>query len=308
MSLIVGAGLAGLIAAHAWPQWRILEAAPEPRAGHSALLRFRTDSVAKLTGTEFRRVRVQKGIWMGGRFVPPTIRAANLYSAKVLSAGRIADRSIWNIEPVDRWVAPENLYDQLVDAVRGRVAFGAAFDWEWHSLTRKFPHVVSTAPMELPAGKLLPEAARAGVVFERAPIHVERFRVPRADVYQTVYFPAPEHSVYRASITRDLLIVEHAGEAPRGDWWPEVEAAFALPGVERVGSAVQRFGKIAPIEESARRKILFDLTHRHGIYSLGRFATWRNILLDDVVNDIAVIKRLIRLEDSSGYALRLEGA
>jgi hypothetical protein len=27
---------------------------------------------------------------------------------------------------------------------------------------------------------------------------------------------------------------------------------------------------------------------------IGRFATWRNILLDDVVDDIAVIKRLMR--------------
>lgn len=305
--LIVGAGLAGLIAAHAWPQWNLIEAAPEPRASHAALLRFRTDTVAKLTGIDFRRVRVQKGIWMDGGFVPPTIRAANLYSAKVLTAGRLADRSIWNIDPVDRWVAPEDFYEQLLEAVKGRVIWGAAFDWEWHALTRKFAHIVSTAPMGVAAGALLPELA-AAAAFERAPIHVERFRVARADVHQTVYFPNPEHSVYRASITRDLLIVEHAGEVPRGDWWNEVEEAFALPQVERVGSVAQRFGKIAPVEEAARRKILFELTHRHGVYSLGRFATWRNILLDDVVNDIAVIKRLIRLEDSSGYALRLEGA
>jgi hypothetical protein len=35
------------------------------------------------------------------------------------------------------------------------------------------------------------------------------------------------------------------------------------------------------------------LTEEHNIYSLGRFATWRQLLLDDLVKDIGVIEKLI---------------
>lgn len=300
--IIVGAGLAGLIAAHAWPTARVVESAAAPRAGHAALLRFRTDAVARLTGVEFRCVRVRKGIWSGGHFVPPDIRVANMYSAKVLAGARLGDRSIWSIEPVDRWVAPENLYDQLVDAVGARIEWGAA--WSWPATCGEA--VVSTAPLPAVAAAVAPELC-GGMAFERASIHVQRFRLERADVFQTVYFPTAAHSVYRASITKDLLIVEHAGAHPRGEWEDEVFAAFGLPraAAEPLDAVTQGFGKIAPIPEDARRRAILSLTQRHGIYSLGRFATWRNILLDDVVDDIAVIKRLIRIDDGSGYAARL---
>lgn len=300
--IVVGAGLAGLIAAHAWPTARVVESASAPRAGHAALLRFRTDAVARLTGVEFRKVRVRKGIWLDGQHIRPDIRVANMYSAKVLAGGRLGDRSIWDIEPVDRWVAPESLYDQLVDAVGLRIEWGVP--WKW--LATHGETVISTVPLPVAAGTLVPELT-SGIEFERAPIHVQRFRLERADVFQTVYFPTLEHSVYRASITKDLLIVEHAGAQPRGDWQADVFAAFGIPreAAEALDSVTQGFGKIAPIPEDVRRRAILYLTQRHGIYSLGRFATWRNILLDDVVDDIAVIKRLIRIDDGSGYATRL---
>ena len=58
--MIVGAGLTGLIAAHAWPQALVVEAVSGPTGSHHALLRFRSDAVARLTGVEFRRVTVRK--------------------------------------------------------------------------------------------------------------------------------------------------------------------------------------------------------------------------------------------------------
>jgi hypothetical protein len=51
---------------------------------------------------------------------------------------------------------------------------------------------------------------------------------------------------------------------------------------------------------------LFRLTHERNIYSLGRFATWRNILLDDVVDDIAAIKKLLKA--NSAYDIRRAAA
>lgn len=290
--MIIGAGLAGLIAARVFPTLPILEAAPEPVENHKALLRFRSDAVARLTGIDFRQVTVRKGIWEAGAFRSPDIRLANLYAQKCI--GRLLPRSIWNLEPVERWIAPPDFYQQLVDGVRSRIQWGAPVDF---SATRT--PVVSTAPLPVVAKqlRLAPE-----VEFERASIVVSRWRVPGADVHQTIHFPSPEHSLYRASITGDLLIAEFAGR-PRGRWIEDISQAFALPdNTEKLEEVSQKYGKIAPIPEGERKALVARLTQDHDIYSLGRFATWRNLLLDDVVDDATKIKRLMA---SSGYDRRL---
>lgn len=281
--IIVGAGLAGLVSAHAWPQATVLEASPEPSQMHQALLRFRSDVVARLTGIEFREVTVRKGIFFNGEFRSPTIALANFYSLKCLDA-LIADRSIWNLEPAKRYIAPESLYEQLVESVGSRLNWATPFDFDRPA--------ISTAPLDATCVALGIDTK--GAQFKRAPILVQRFRIPASDVFQTVYFPSLDHSVYRASITGSMLIVEHAYAQPHGAWEEDVRAAFSVFTMAPLGTVKQTFGKIAPIDDSVRKRILFDLTHQHRIYSLGRFATWRNILLDDVVDDIAVIKRLMR--------------
>lgn len=297
MKQIIGAGLAGLLAAHAWPSARILEASPAPTAAHRALLRFRTDSVARLTGIEFRKVRVNKAIYMDGAYTSPSIRAANLYSRKVLGEDRlVGDRSIWDISPADRFIAPDTLYEQLLDSVGRRVEWGTSVDFS----AVESP-VVNTAPLPIVLGSFKEIPAPE---FHRSPIHVKRWRIPRCDLFQTIYFPEEDTEVYRASITKDLLIVEMVSQY-FSEWDVEMlETAFgiSLEYAEELPAADQKYGKILPIDDSTRKAILFKLTHEHGIYSLGRFATWRNILLDDVVDDIAAIKRLSRI--GAAYDLR----
>lgn len=285
--MIVGAGLAGLIAAHAFPRSCILEAQAEPLSIHKALLRFRSPSVGELTGIEFKPVRVHKGIWLNGGFQTPDIRNANLYSQKVL--GRLADRSIWNLDSVTRYIAPMDFYERLIDSVGHRIHWNTPFDAEKRATGNA---VISTMPLNL-------LAAQHGIFseeeFHRAPISVERYTIEGADVYQTIYFPTAKHSLYRASITGDLLICEFAGN-PAGDWTAELFAAFGIHRDDKVtliDSGIQNYGKIAPINEASRQSAITKLTTDHNIFSLGRFATWRNILLDDVVHDIAVIKQLI---------------
>jgi hypothetical protein len=292
---IVGAGLSGLIAAHAWPGVPIIEAAPEPRP-HRALLRFRSENVAHITGIEFRRVLVRKGLWSGGAFRRPTIALANAYARKVL--GRvIGDRSIWNLAPVERWVAPEDFQERLLDNVRSRVLFDAPDDLRGD---RPF---ISTVP--------LPAALQTlGIDFEedefvRAPIDVRRYRVANCDAHQTVYFPDEDLNLYRASITGDVLILESvAGQFDHlriAEVIMDVFDIHLLSECAPLGSVKQEYGKIISLPDVRRRAILFELTTRHGLYSLGRFAQWRNILLDDVVNDVHVIKKLLQ---SDSYTLR----
>lgn len=99
--------------------------------------------------------------------------------------------------------------------------------------------------------------------------------------------------MYRASITGDLLICEFAGEIV-GDWQDDLEKAFSLPSsYTELDETTQRYGKIAPIDAAQRKQIIYLLTRDHGIYSIGRFATWRNILLDDVVSDAIAVKSLM---------------
>jgi hypothetical protein len=280
-----------------------LEAAPEPREMHRAVLRFRNDSVSRLTGVEFKKVRVRKGIWSGHAFREPNIKLANMYAQKVL--GHLAgERSIWNLDAADRFIAPQDFYEQLIDATRDRVTWGLPVDYNVPG--RK----ISTAPLPVVLGLLKgKKGLPSDIVFNRSPIQVVRATVPGADVYQTVYFPDDDCPMYRASITGDQLIME-ATVVPGQD-----PAAWVQRALVNAGRAFhvhnfelhdkkpheQKYGKIAPIGDAARKNIMFALSHDHDIYSLGRFATWRNILLDDVVDDIAAIKRLMR---SSAYELR----
>ncbi len=58
--------------------------------------------------------------------------------------------------------------------------------------------------------------------------------------------------------------------------------------------SVQRYAKILPIPENERKQFIYWATDKFNLYSLGRFATWRpGLLMDDVVNDVRVIRRII---------------
>ena len=295
--MIVGAGLAGLIAAHVFPSMPIFEASPAPTESHKALLRFRSSSVGDLTGVEFRPVTVRKGIWSQGEFRQPDIRLANLYSQKVI--GSLAPRSVWDINTVTRWVAPEDFYQRLVDAVASRICWGAQF--KFMDAAHGTP-VINTAPMPIVLRDL---GIGVDAEFARAPIDVLRYRVHGADVHQTVYFPDADTSVYRASITGDLLIVElmptcafpHDGMSVVRD-----SLGIDRSQMQPIDRVTQRYGKVVALPDVTRRALLAKLTREHNIFSLGRFATWRNVLLDDVVKDCAVVKRLMT---ASEYERRL---
>ena len=306
---IVGAGLSGLIAAHAFPTARVFEVSPTPVGTHNAVLRFRSELVAQLTGIEFRKVTVRKGVWIDGQFVRPSIQSANWYSRKVV--GRVlGDRSIWSLDPVDRWVAPEDFYDRLVAAVGNRAEFGTDYFREIFPPHASPDHVISTIPLPALLEALNPKSP-APFEFNRSPISVQRYRLPAGtDAHQTVYFPSLHTPIYRASITGSLLIVEsvpvktdsHAFARQKSKEAAATAFGFSAAELTPLDDVEQRYGKIVPLPAEERKALLHSLTEGHSILSLGRFATWRNILLDDVVQDIAVLRRLMK---ASGYERRM---
>lgn len=292
---IIGAGLAGLLAGNLFPLAEIIEAGPASQMSHKAVLRFRSKAVGDAVGIDFREVTVHKGLWMDGQFVQPSILLANRYSRKVI--GKLADRSVWNLEPSKRFIAPEDFVHQLGQRCHTRV--------RWDTPISSFPPdepCISTIPMSLTTKMV---NAPTAPDFKFAQIVVMRWKVKNSDVFQTVYFPDPDLNLYRASITGDLLIAEFMYAPDTNEQINEnVMSAFGLTmdDVEPIDSTKQRFGKISPIDDAWRRGFIFRLTRDHDIYSLGRFATWRNILLDDVLKDIYVIKKLLNTDP---YAARI---
>lgn len=288
-AIILGAGLSGLIAATQFPNSPVFEANGPEQLSHKAVLRFRSDALSRLTGIPFRKVTVRKSIYHDGQHVTPNIQLANLYSFK--TNGGYLDRSIWNVEPVERYIAPEDLQHQMAEMIGPRIKWNRPVDAD---RLASMPHpIISTLPM--PTLLQLMRDPDCEMGFKYSGIVVDRYRVKNADVFQTIYFPSPDFATYRASITGNLLIVERSG-AMAADSIHDVLEAFGLGNmdVEVIEeSHKQRFGKIAPIDDEWRREKIFTLTRDHGIYSLGRFAVWRNVLLDDVVKDAAVVKRLI---------------
>jgi hypothetical protein len=127
------------------------------------------------------------------------------------------------------------------------------------------------------------------------------------DVCQTVYNASNDYAWYRATIQDGQLIIESAYET-------QPSVGFILSNCFNISSKTtpfdnqiqlrcQKYGKIYCENDSARRALIFQLTERCNIYSLGRFATWRQVLLDDVVKDIRQIDNMIH---SSPYQRQLQ--
>lgn len=295
---IVGAGLAGLLAASHFPDARIYERrGPHGFKPHKALLRFRSPDIGDHLGIPFKKVRVDKGIYYNGNMREPNIMLCNMYSRKV--TGAIGNRSIWNTESVHRWIAPDDLHERLLDRFNNRIDWSCNFDLEdWILKRKEDDRLISTMPLNVPYKRLdTPMIMR--------PIYVERYKLCiDCDVYQTVYFPDPMKSLYRASLSGRILIVEymHASNFYNGNEFNDVIEAFGLEGVEMdlIENAIQANGKLRPIDDELRKQLIHSLTVKSGVFSLGRFAIWKNVLLDDVFHDVQVIKKLI---NSSDYEL-----
>lgn len=313
---IIGAGLSGLIAAHVLPETLVFERNKRGQM-HNALLRFRSDIVSRVTGIPFKEVTVRKAIFTPNGYSAPTINLCNVYAKKVLGAAD-GDRSIWNVDPVQRWIAPPDFYDRMVNKLdkESRIHFDA--DVELSGLA---PNTISTAPLPTLMRELGIE--NSDIEFSYQPIYT--LKLPLEDfqnVYQTIYYPNMDHGLYRASITDDTLICEFVTTTENeAAWLPELATSFGMSdaNVGAIRNALvdaemepkiktQKYGKIIPIMSSTRHALLLSISAQFGIYSLGRFATWRNILLDDVVHDAQRIQEMLTSDEYTAKIQRTKRA
>lgn len=297
--------MAGLLAAHVLRRLapEVHEAQPTLPDNHTALLRFRSDACSRATNIPFRRVLVLKAIYdsKSERLVErANLALSNLYSYKV--AGCVMNRSILNLDAAERYIAPVDFTSQM--SVSVDLKFGSVAGKELLQRDSDSEPIISTIPMPVMM-KLFdwPEQP----AFNYRKIWSSRFKLPECHVHQTVYYPSSEFPFYRASITGDILMVEYIEQVTNAHsvmWASLILEHMGIPVVpEFISLNEQAYGKIVSSHPDICRRFILFLTDRHRIYSLGRFATWRQLLLDDVVNDVFVIERLMNCRD--GYQKQL---
>jgi hypothetical protein len=319
MIRIYGAGMAGLLSSVMLARLTggrpvVKDAQPALPDNHGALLRFRTNAVSEVTGIPFKKVHVFKAVHSGGRLRPvASLRDVNMYSYKV--TGSIMPRSILDLTQCTRYIAPPDFLAQLardqVIQLNSPLAMSGLYETQNLQDSHANP-IVSTIPMPVLMDIV---GWQAKPSFRWLPIWsvVVEFAEPVIDIYQTVYYPELVVPHYRASFTGNKCIIEFAMEPDETMVSRAVHAARADFGITRSVYTVhevkrQEYGKLLPLTdlgEQVRREFIMAMTDNYNIYSVGRFATWRQILLDDVVDDVMTVSRMILGRD--GYARRLSG-
>lgn len=310
--IIYGAGMSGLLAANMLHKMKpvVYEAAPSLPNNHGALLRFRSDAVSKATGIAFKKVWVQKTVLgLDGVLTnSPSIQLQNMYSIKVTD--KAAGRSILNLEPGERYIAPDNFLAELSKDVN--IEYGA----ELTGLTKHLPRI-STIPMDvmmkMSKWENVPDFKFRSIWTLTADIIS-----PETELYQTIYVPQNNDDAYRVSITGHKIIIEMIRcnytmpmtEENRDDAQECISYYLGLffgqgRGLmfNNVELKKQKYGKLLPIADNVRKEFIMALTDLYNIYSLGRFGTWRQILMDDVVKDIKLIESMVTNRDA--YSKRL---
>lgn len=296
--IVLGAGLAGCLFGALNKDAQIYES-NDNTTTHQAILRFRSPVISEAIGIPFEKVKVYKGIWHDDKQVPLSPNVISLYSRKV--SDRLSYRSITNLDTVDRWIAPANFLDQLKEQCYGRIIYNCDINKKFILDCQKTNEIViSTIPLGVISKYMDMEISTS---HNSSSIYVNRYFISDCDVYMTQYYTGLSTRCYRASINKNILIIESVAETTHSDF-DMVCTSFGITGMliePIIENHIQKNGKMIPIDEAERRAAILKLTIDYGIYSLGRFATWRNILMDDVYKDILVIKRLMNKDKYEHY-------
>lgn len=298
--IIVGAGLAGLLAAAMLRNeaTRIIERQSTLPNNHSAVLRFRTSVVGDVLNIPFKKVQILKGV---ARSIGNPIADALAYSRK--TNGSFTLRSLVNArgEIEERYIAPPDLIQQIANRLMCPILHDCEFKEEhWGG---DVP-VISTIPMPVLMGLLgwrdVPE-------FRSVPGFNISFEAADTNAYVSLYVPDPDLSPSRISITGNLVQIEITDPFDEFTEWETNkefhEAVIAgacrllghIPFPDLWNVRRQQYAKILPTDENVRKRFILWASEKYNIYSLGRYATWRpGLLLDDLVNDVRVIQKLQR--------------
>jgi hypothetical protein len=312
--IIIGGGIAGRMAAGYFSHFNpeVYEARKDETSNHKAIMRFRDFSIGYLLGTPLEKIHVTKAIYSEGHFVEPNPGVLNRYSRKV--ARGIYPRSIRFTEPVERFIAKEPFHFQsakyghsLVKIVEpNKCLFNISGSRDY---AVDYDVCISTIPLPVMAKAAGIDVGKTKI--ESYPICITHYKVDvPSKVYQTIYFPDLSMSIYRASLEHQDLIIESLSETI-GLEIPDICSAFGLfeDNLKDMQRYTQENGKIIEIDDATRKKVLMELTEKYHIYSLGRYATWRNITSDVLIGDLDRIAGMMKMSPSARkYSMKLEAS
>lgn len=308
--IVIGAGMAGLLAAGMLRNdcEGVLEAQSSLPNNHSAVLRFRSSIVGDTLNIPFRQVKVMKAVHSWTNPVADVIA----YSRKTNGTASLRSIIAAGGEIEERFIAPPDLIEQMAARLKCPPAFDQKFSESDinHNVPTEF---ISTLPMPVLMDILKYGGERPQFRYVEG-LNINA-RLHNTDVFATLYVPDPEVPFNRLSITGDNLTIEIAfpglddedvtkvyekqySKGRTGIRDVVLQAlnmlgipASALRGVPEASR--QRYAKILPVSDRTRKDFIMWASETRGVYSLGRFATWRpGLLLDDLVNDVRVIQRI----------------
>jgi len=304
---IIGAGVAGAIASVATSSYTPTVFEASQASGHTcfkrhkAVLRLRDPATASLLGCQVEAVTVQKMILFKDQLISePTITTNNLYSLKV--SDTIQNKSIQDLGFCQRYIIKDDIvpkgsveYGCRVSRITpGRIEFENRESFDYDIL-------ISTIP--LPALlKICDITAKQSFLTKQ--IGILRGVLPDnfSKVHQTIYIPEHHYKTYRATLQGSDIIFENIESKPFDDVLhlnnerKELLKLFGLSWdcASKWTSTYQVAGKIIPIDDTARRSLIYRLTDEFNIFSFGRYAIWKQVRIDNLVADIEKIKKMIR--------------
>lgn len=296
--------MAGLLAGHMLRRHlpQIVEAQASLPNNHAALLRFRTEKVSRETGIPFKAVRVRKAIWdaRADRLrTEATLADNNEYSLKV--TGEAMDRSVLSMDAADRFIAPGDFISTMSRGME--IAYNTPFGLNGEfELTSYEDPIISTIPMPV-LMKMANWPNRPDFRWRPIWTLTTYITMPMVRLYQTIYYPDASRSYYRASFTGNRLSIEFTVAPPEVMCETYIAIVLEHFGLRNVSPPLayevkrQEYGKLIPIPEDERKQFILAMSDKYNIWSVGRFATWRQILLDDVVDDIRFVDSFITRRD-----------
>ena len=324
-ALVIGAGLSGLIVANLLRargyDIDVFERQEYLPDNHKAVLRFRSPALGDALGVPFKKVQALLCLAPFDYLSVSQNAFCHSMAYSYATTGiRRTDRSITRLldgpKVVDRWIAPPNFREILLDRIQSRVRFN--FDWIILEVPNTTP-VVSTIPMRNVLMML--GDADTPVAFSKPPdFGANAYLVVSADArdtdaYGSIYNPLPEFTRpwTRISINGSRVSMEVSLAWPNATTDASLHTMLeremgVLLGldIDYVESAPKVYhsknDRILPISDRFRKAFIMHLTDEHNIYSLGRFATWRpGMLLDDLIQDTNIVASMIEGDAAPRY-------
>jgi len=234
---------------------------------------------------------VYKGIRHNDKPVQLAPKYIVRYARKVSES--ITARSIVNQETEDRWIAPIDLHQQMIELAGGISEFDTGI-----RVFNTLSPIISTIPLNVMCKELGIDIKMNTMISN--PIYVSKFEIPNCDIHATNYYTGTNTPVYRATLSGNELIVESTFDLLLRDDMEIMKQSFGLDAIKPIPIIMNFFqhdGKLTPFNDTERKELIYRLTRDYNVYSLGRYAIWKNILLDDVVQDIEVIKNMMYKND-----------